>query len=89
MLSQTERILAYLREVRPFSRTASVIHEVMKDTARIKCSYAGKGYPEIPKVSVNRALNELKARGLVIKKDEKVDSPNGGKEHPWRATYKE
>jgi hypothetical protein len=89
MKSQTERILEYLRLIRPGSLTASDIYRRMQDTASIKCGYAGKGFKPIPKVSVNRALNELKARGLILKKNEQVDSPGGRKEFLWRASYKE
>ena len=75
MPSQTERILNLLRYYRPFARGASQIFAELNG--------------EIPKVSVNRALNELKARGLVMKKAVQIDGPNGRKEYVWRATYKE
>ncbi len=76
MSSQTERIYNILTSVRPFAMTANEIfnHLTVKD---------------IPKVSVNRALNELQKRGLVIKKDTLVDGDKGRKVRPWRATYKE
>jgi hypothetical protein len=43
---------------------------------------------EIPKVSVNRALNELRSRGKVMKLEKLVPGTEGRKVHPWRATYK-
>jgi predicted transcriptional regulator len=43
----------------------------------------------IPKVSVNRALNELRAKGLVVKKEKLVPGGSGRAVHQWRATYKE
>ena len=75
MSSQTEKIYNLLVSVRPFAMTANSIHK--------------KFNGEIPKVSVNRALNELGHRGLVLKKDKLVDGGEGRKVRPWRATYKE
>lgn len=74
MKSQTERIYGKLVEIRPFAMTANHLYEEFGQ--------------EIPKVSVNRALNELRARGLVVKLEKLVPGTKGRKVHPWRATYK-
>jgi hypothetical protein len=74
MKSQTEQIYEKLVDIRPFSMTANYLYEYFEGT--------------IPKVSVNRALNELRARGKVIKLDKLVGGTEGRKVHPWRATYK-
>ncbi len=84
MKSQTERVYKALADIRPFSLTANVIHFVVNDS-----TVENKGLPNIPKVSVNRALNELQKRGLVLKKDKLEDGGEGRKVRPWRATYKE
>jgi predicted transcriptional regulator len=73
--SQTEQIYSKLVDVRPFSLTANDLYWFF--------------HPDIPKVSVNRALNELHKRGLVIKKDNLVKGTEGRRVRPWRATYKE
>jgi len=73
--SQTEQIYEKLVEIRPFAMTANYLFEYFEES--------------IPKVSVNRALNELRARGLVMKKEKLVSGSAGRKVHPWRATYKE
>lgn len=75
MSSQTEKIYSVLAEARPFALTANQLYRHFNG--------------EIPKVSVNRALNELGHRGLVLKKDKLVDGGEGRKVRPWRATYKE
>ncbi len=75
MKSQTEQIYEKLVDIRPFAMTANYLFEFFEET--------------IPKVSVNRALNELRARGMVIKKEKLVPGSEGRKVHPWRATYKE
>ena len=75
MKSQTEQIYDKLEEIRPFAMTANYLFEYFEEA--------------IPKVSVNRALNELRARGLVIKKEKLVPGSSGRSVHQWRATYKE
>ena len=84
MKSQTERIYEVLANIRPFALTANVIHFAVNDS-----TVENRGLPRIPKVSVNRALNELAKRGLVMKKNKLEDGGEGRKVHPWRATYKE
>ena len=59
MKSQTERIYEVLANIRPFALTANVIHFAVNDS-----TVENRGLPRIPKVSVNRALNELAKRGL-------------------------
>jgi predicted transcriptional regulator len=73
--SQTEEIYSKLVAVRPFSLTANDLYWAFDE--------------DIPKVSVNRALNELQKRGLVLKKDNLVQGTAGRRVRPWRATYKE
>jgi predicted transcriptional regulator len=73
--SQTEQIYDKLVEIRPFGMTANYLFEFFEGA--------------IPKVSVNRALNELRARGFVIKKEKRVPGTEGRSVHQWRATYKE
>lgn len=75
MKSQTEQIYDKLAEIRPFGMTANYLFSYFEEA--------------IPKVSVNRALNELRARGYVLKKEKLVDGTEGRKVHQWRATYKE
>jgi hypothetical protein len=75
MKSQTEQIYEKLAEIRPFGMTANYLYEFFEGA--------------IPKVSVNRALNELRARGYVIKKEKRVPGTEGRSVHQWRATYKE
>lgn len=72
--SQTEQIYAKLTEIRPFAMTANYLFEYFEG--------------EIPKVSVNRALNELRGKGKVVKLEKLVPGTEGRKVHPWRATYK-
>ena len=74
-LSQTEQIYDKLVDIRPFAMTANYLYEYFEGV--------------IPKVSVNRALNELRARGLVMKKETLVPGTEGRAVHQWRATYKE
>jgi predicted transcriptional regulator len=73
-MSQTERIYKKLVEIRPFAMTANHLFEEFEH--------------EIPKVSVNRALNELRTKGKVMKLEKLVPGTEGRKVHPWRATYK-
>lgn len=75
MKSQTEQIYDKLVDIRPFGMTANYLFEFFENA--------------IPKVSVNRALNELRARGLVVKKEKLVPGSAGRAVHQWRATYKE
>jgi hypothetical protein len=72
--SQTEQIYDKLVDIRPFAMTANHLFEVFEQV--------------IPKVSVNRALNELRAKGKVMKLEKLVPGTSGRKVHPWRATYK-
>jgi hypothetical protein len=72
--SQTEQIYDKLAEIRPFAMTANYLYEYFEEA--------------IPKVSVNRALNELRATGKVVKLEKLVPGTSGRKVHPWRATYK-
>jgi hypothetical protein len=72
--SQTEQIYDRLVDIRPFAMTANYLYEYFEEG--------------IPKVSVNRALNELRAKGKVVKLDKLVGGTSGRKVHPWRATYK-
>lgn len=74
MPSQTETIYEELVKIRPFSMTACTIYYQLDET--------------IPKVSVNRALNELKARGKVAKLDKYAKGVNGRNVRLWRATYR-
>ena len=87
MKSQTERIYETLVNVRPFRLTANEIHILVNDG-----TVANKGLPKVPKVSVNRALNELAVKGKVKKLDKLVPPTRGDETsrrvRPWRATYK-
>ncbi len=73
-MTQNEKIYDYLEGVRPFSRTANCIFKYFEGA--------------IPKVSVNRSLNELAKKGKVMKLGRLAEGDRGRKTRLWRATYK-
>lgn len=73
-MTQKDKVYEELVQVRPFGITAGGVHQLLKKS--------------MPKVSVSRALNELKAEGKVVKLERYGLGTRGRKTRLWRATYK-
>jgi predicted transcriptional regulator len=73
-MTQNAKVYEVLVNVRPFSMTSQAIYDQLKGA--------------VPKVSVNRCLNELMEKGLVAKLDKVAQGSHGRSNKLWRATYR-